>query len=46
MCEKVFIDAIAFLKPHARVQPVSSEESLIRHVPGAGDRAGKRDREA
>jgi hypothetical protein len=46
VCEKVFIDAMAFLKPHLRGQPVSPDESLIKRVPVAGDRADKRDREA
>jgi hypothetical protein len=44
VCEKVFIDAIAFSKPHLRAQPDSPDESLIKRVPVAGDRAGKRDR--
>jgi len=40
--EKVFDDAMRFLKPHLRTQPATIDESLIKRVPVGGDRAGKR----
>jgi dipeptidyl aminopeptidase/acylaminoacyl peptidase len=48
--EKVFNDAMRFLKPHLRTQPVALDESLLRRVPAGRDSnetaAGKRARES
>jgi len=42
--EKVFQDALRFLKPTLRTQPMALDESLIQRVPLGGDRASKRKR--
>jgi hypothetical protein len=42
VCEEAFVAAIAFPEPRLRARLVSQDESLIKRVPVAGDRAGKR----